>query len=68
MILTPAKLLTQKTEYEFEFIGEFHDRDLFKVSRLLQESFGRVGRKNTFHYYRVGGSGQRVDGIFAKEM
>lgn len=33
LILTPAMLLTQKTEYEFEAnsLGEFNDRDMFKA-------------------------------------
>jgi hypothetical protein len=33
LILTPAMLLTQKTEYEFEAnsLGEFNDRNMFKA-------------------------------------
>lgn len=74
LILTPAVLLTQKTEYKFEPIPWENSKIETclnvngNVSKLWQECFGRVGRKSIFHYYRVAGSGQRVDGILPKEM
>ncbi|VDI68332.1 Hypothetical predicted protein [Mytilus galloprovincialis] len=73
LILTPAMLLTQKTDYVFtsDHLGEFDKRDLclaeWRRVQALASVFCPVGGRNTCRYYNNDENGPKIAVISSKE-